>query len=152
MVWFELVIAGLLEVTWSVGLKHTHGFTRPIPSLLVGLAIIGSMLMLGRATRMLPIGTAYAVWVGIGVIGAALGGFLLFGEAMPPRRAFFLALLVVAIVGLKLTAGPSAPDAPGTAADDAPITPPAAAPTAEAEAAARSASAPAPPAACSDRA
>lgn len=124
MVWIELIVAGLLEVAWSVGLKHTHGFTRFVPSLLVALAIIASMLLLGRATRMLPIGTAYAIWVGIGVIGAAIGGTLLFGEAMPPRRAFFLVLLVVAIVGLKLTA-----PAPDTESD--PVSPQQAAMTAD---------------------
>lgn len=145
MVWIELIVAGLLEVAWSVGLKHTHGFTRFVPSLLVALAIIGSMLLLGRATRMLPIGTAYAIWVGIGVIGAAIGGTLLFGEAMPPRRAFFLVLLVVAIVGLKLSA--PAPDA-----EAEPVSPrQAAASAGEGEGAARPDSARVPPAASSDR-
>lgn len=143
MVWIELIVAGLLEVAWSVGLKHTHGFTRLVPSLLVALAIIGSMLLLGRATRMLPIGTAYAIWVGIGVIGAAIGGTLLFGEAMPPRRAFFLVLLVVAIVGLKLTA---------PAPESEPVSPRQAAVSAgEGEAAARPDSARVPPAAGLDR-
>lgn len=143
MVWIELIVAGLLEVAWSVGLKHTHGFTRLVPSLLVALAIIGSMLLLGRATRMLPIGTAYAIWVGIGVIGAAIGGTLLFGEAMSPGRVFFLVMLVVAIVGLKLTA--PAPDAE-------PVSPrQAAASAGEGEAAARPDSARVPPAAGSDR-
>lgn len=145
MVWIELIVAGLLEVAWSVGLKHTHGFTRFVPSLLVALAIIASMLLLGRATRMLPIGTAYAIWVGIGVIGAAIGGTLLFGEAMPPRRAFFLALLVVAIVGLKLTA-------PAPEPESEPVSPRQAAVSAgEGEAAARPDSARVPPAAGSDR-
>ena len=103
MVWIVLVVAGLLEVVWALGLKSTHGFTRLGPSVLTGAAIVASMLLLARAARTLPIGTAYAVWVGIGAAGAAIGGVLLFGEEMPPRRLAFLVLLVVAIVGLKLT-------------------------------------------------
>lgn len=104
MPWFVLVLAGLLEVVWSLGLKYTHGFTRPMPSAVTAAAIVSSMLLLARAARTLPIGTAYAVWVGIGVVGAAIGGVVLFDEAMPPLRAAFLALLVLSIVGLKLTA------------------------------------------------
>jgi quaternary ammonium compound-resistance protein SugE len=103
LAWFLLVLAGLLEVVWSLGLKYTHGFTRLVPSLITGTAMVGSMVLLARATRTLPIGTAYAVWVGIGALGAALGGVVLFHEAMPPLRALFIALLVASIVGLKLT-------------------------------------------------
>lgn len=105
MAWFMLFVAGLLEVVWALGLKYTHGFTRLVPSLVTGLAIVASMFLLARAARTIPIGTAYAVWVGIGALGAALGGVLLFDEAMPPLRVFFVALLVVSIVGLKLSAG-----------------------------------------------
>jgi quaternary ammonium compound-resistance protein SugE len=101
--WFVLFVAGLLEVVWSLGLKYTHGFTRPIPSVVTGAAIVGSMVLLARAARTLPIGTAYAVWVGIGAAGAAVGGALLFGEAMTAARTAFLVLLLVSIVGLKLT-------------------------------------------------
>lgn len=103
MAWFILVVAGLLEMVWAVGLKYTHGFTRPLPSALTAAAIIASMVLLARATRTIPIGTAYAVWVGIGAVGAAIGGALLLDEAMPPLRAVFLALLVASIVGLKAT-------------------------------------------------
>lgn len=103
MAWFTLVLAGILEVAWSIGLKYTQGFTRPVPTVFTLAAIVASMALLARATRTLPIGTAYAVWVGIGAAGAALGGVLLFGEAMPPKRLFFLALLLVSIAGLKLT-------------------------------------------------
>ncbi len=85
--------------------KYTDGFTRPIPSVLTGGAIAASMLLLARAARTLPIGTAYAVWVGIGAAGAALGGVILFQEAFTPVRAAFLTLLVVSIIGLTLTAG-----------------------------------------------
>lgn len=103
MAWYVLIAAGLLEVIWSLGLKYTHGFTRPLPSILTGLAIVASMVLLARAARTLPIGTAYAVWVGIGAIGAAVGGVVLFSEEMSPQRVLFLVLLVVSILGLKLT-------------------------------------------------
>lgn len=103
MAWLVLVVAGLLEVVWSLGLKLTHGFTRLVPSVVTGVAIVGSMLLLGRAAQTLPIGTAYAVWVGIGVVGATIGGVVLFDEPITLGRALFLAMLVVAIVGLKLS-------------------------------------------------
>lgn len=103
MVWLLLLLAGLLEVVWALGLKATDGFTRLWPSLLTGTAIVASMALLGQAARTLPIGTAYAIWVGIGALGAAIGGVVLYDEAIPPLRAVFLGLLVVSIVGLKLT-------------------------------------------------
>ncbi|CAN5845757.1 multidrug efflux SMR transporter [soil metagenome] len=103
MAWIVLFIAGLLEVGWAIGLKYTDGFSRPLPSVLTAAAIIASMFLLSLAARTLPIGTAYAVWVGIGAAGAAVLGMILFGEPRNPGRLFFLALLVVSIVGLKLT-------------------------------------------------
>jgi quaternary ammonium compound-resistance protein SugE len=102
--WFILIIAGLLEVVWSLGLKYTHGFSRVVPSAVTVVALIASVVLLERAARSIPVGTAYAVWVGIGVVGVALGGVVLFGEAMPPLRLVFTILLVVSIIGLKLTA------------------------------------------------
>lgn len=104
MAWLILLAAGLLEVVWSLGLKYTHGFTRPVPSVITGIAMVVSMLLLAQAVQTLPIGTAYAVWVGIGAMGAALGGVLLFGEVMSPSRAVFLVLLVISVLGLRLTA------------------------------------------------
>ena len=101
--WIALVLAGLLEVCWAVGLKYTDGFRKPLPSLLVILAIAASMFLLGWAARTLPIGTAYAVWVGIGACGAAILGIVLFGEPVTPARVGFLVLLLVSIVGLKAT-------------------------------------------------
>ncbi len=114
MAWVVLIAAGLLEVGWAVGLKYTDGFTRPLPSVLTGAAIVGSMVLLSIAARTLPIGTAYAVWVGIGAAGATVLGMILFGEPRTAGRLFFLALLVVAITGLKLTtpAGEPATRAP----------------------------------------
>ncbi len=105
MAWVWLIIAGFLEVAWAVGLKYTEGFTRPAPSVLTALAIAGSMVLLSVATKTLPIGTAYGVWVGIGAFGAGLLGIVLFGEAATPGRLFFLALLLVAVIGLKVTGG-----------------------------------------------
>jgi quaternary ammonium compound-resistance protein SugE len=101
--WAILVIAGLLEVCWAIGLKYTDGFRRPWPSLLVVLAICASMFLLSYAARSLPIGTAYAVWVGIGALGAAILGVVLFGEPVTIARVVFLAMLLVAIIGLKVT-------------------------------------------------
>lgn len=103
MAWIYLIIAGLLEACWAIGLKYTDGFTRPVPSILTAAAIIVSMFLLSFAARDLPIGTAYAIWVGIGTIGAAILGMILFDEPHHAGRLFFLALLIVALVGLKLT-------------------------------------------------
>ncbi|MCC9607310.1 SMR family transporter [Blastopirellula sp. JC732] len=105
MAWFILIVAGLLETGWAIGLKYTEGFTRPIPSLLTGAAIVVSMYLLSVAARTLPIGSAYVIWVGIGASGAALLGVWLLGETMSPARGFFLLLLVGSIIGLKLTSG-----------------------------------------------
>jgi quaternary ammonium compound-resistance protein SugE len=102
--WTLLLIAGLLETAWAIGLKYTHGFTRPLASVLTGLAIAGSMILLGLAAKELPIGTAYAVWVGIGAFGAAVLGMVLFKEPVTAGRIFFLVLLLVAVMGLKATA------------------------------------------------
>lgn len=104
MSWFKLIVAGLFEVGWAVGLKYTHGFTRPVPSVLTAAAIVASMWLLASAAKTIPIGTAYAVWVGIGATGAAILGVLVLREPLGAARAFFLALLIVAIVGLKATA------------------------------------------------
>jgi len=104
MAWIILFLAGLLEAGWAIGLKFTDGFTRPLPSLLTIIGIVVSMVMLSHAARTLPIGTAYAVWVGIGAAGAAVLGIFLLNESVNPGRLFFLGLLVVSIVGLKFTA------------------------------------------------
>jgi quaternary ammonium compound-resistance protein SugE len=105
MAWVLLVIAGLLETCWAIGLKYTEGFSRPIPTVLTVVAIIASMVLLGVAAKSLPIGTAYAVWVGIGALGAAVLGIFLFHEPVTPARVFFLALMLTSIIGLKVTSG-----------------------------------------------
>lgn len=104
--WMALLVAGLLEAGWALGLKVSDGFQRPVTSVLTVLAIGASMWLLATAAREIPIGTAYGVWVGIGAIGATVGGAVWLGEAMTWPRAAFLALLVVALVGIKLTSTP----------------------------------------------
>ncbi|WP_309570438.1 quaternary ammonium compound efflux SMR transporter SugE [Deinococcus sp.] len=105
MAWILLFVAGLLEVGWAIGLKYSEGFTRPIPTVLTVLCMVASMGLLGLAARTLPIGTAYGVWVGVGAVGAAILGVVLFHEPASAARMGFMALLVVAIVGLKVTGG-----------------------------------------------
>ncbi|QDV57911.1 DMT family transporter [Rosistilla oblonga] len=104
MSWVILVIAGLLEAGWAIGLKYTEGFTKLVPSVLTIAGIIASMYLLALAARTLPIGTAYAVWVGIGTFGAIVLGMTFLGEPVNAGRIFFLILLMVSIIGLKLTA------------------------------------------------
>ena len=103
MSWIILFIAGLLEVVWAIGLKYTHGFTRLTPSVITVTAMIGSIVLLSWAMRSLPVGTAYAVWTGIGAVGAAITGILLLGESASLARIASLALIVAGIVGLKLS-------------------------------------------------
>lgn len=104
MPWVLLIIAGLLEAGWAIGLKYTKGFTKLWPSVLTIAGIVVSMYLLAMAARTLPIGTAYAVWVGIGTSGAVILGMVLLGESANPWRIFFLALLMISIIGLKFTA------------------------------------------------
>ncbi len=104
MPWILLIIAGFLEAGWAIGLKYTHGFTKPVPSILTIAGIVSSMYLLACATRTLPIGTAYAVWVGIGSFGAIIFGMIFLGEPVNAGRIFFLVLLMVSFIGLKLTA------------------------------------------------
>ncbi len=101
--WIFLIIAGLLEVCWSIGLKYTYGFTKLMPSLFTLATLALSMYLLARAAQVIPIGTAYGIWVGIGALGAAIFGIVLFKESASPARIMFLAMLLVSIIGLKLT-------------------------------------------------
>ncbi len=105
MAWAILIVAGLLETGWAVGLRYSHGFTRPLPSVLTILGIIASMALLSWAVRTLPLGTAYAVWVGIGTAGTVILGIVLLDEPVSAARIGFLLLLLVAVVGLKFTSG-----------------------------------------------
>lgn len=101
--WIVLVIAGLLETCWAIGLKYTEGFTRLMPSVFTLVTLAASMYLLAKAAQSLPIGTAYAVWVGIGALGASILGVLLFKEPVTMARVGFMILLLVSIVGLKFT-------------------------------------------------
>lgn len=102
MGWTLLWIAGLCEVAWALGLKYTDGFRRPVPTLLTILAMAASMVLLARASRSVPIGTAYAVWTGVGILGTALGGIWLFHESRQPLRLASMALILLGLVGLRL--------------------------------------------------
>lgn len=102
MSWLLVVLSGLLEVAWAIGLKASAGFTRPLTSVLTVVGMFASFVLLSVATKTLPIGTAYAVWVGIGAFGTAVLGIVLFGEATSAGRLVSLALIVAGVVGLKL--------------------------------------------------
>ncbi|HET9586751.1 MAG TPA: quaternary ammonium compound efflux SMR transporter SugE [Bradyrhizobium sp.] len=102
MPWLVLAAAGLLEIGWAIGLKYTDGFTRLVPSVLTLAAMAGSIILLGLALKTLPIGTAYAVWTGIGAVGTALLGIILFDEPATAARLVSIGLIVSGIVGLKL--------------------------------------------------
>jgi quaternary ammonium compound-resistance protein SugE len=102
MNWILLIIAGLLEVGWAVGLKHTAGFTRLWPSVFTLATMAGSVGMLGLALRTLPLGTAYAVWTGIGTVGTAVFGMVMMGEPAGALRLLSIGLIVAGIAGLKL--------------------------------------------------
>jgi len=100
--WVLLLVAGLLEVGWAIGLKYTEGFTRLWPSVLTLAAMLGSVVLLGVAMKSLPVGTSYAIWVGVGAVGTAILGILLFGEPANAGRLVSLGLILAGIVGLKL--------------------------------------------------
>jgi len=102
MAWIVLTLAGLLEIGWAVGLKHTEGFTRLWPSVLTVTAMVASVALLGLALKTLPLGTAYAVWTGIGTVGTAILGMALFGEPAGAARLLCIAAIVGGIAGLKL--------------------------------------------------
>lgn len=101
--WIILLFAGLLEVCWAIGLKYTEGFTKLWPSVFTIATLAGSMYLLAKASQSLPIGTAYAVWVGIGAVGAGILGIVLFKEPVTMARIAFMTLLVVSIIGLKFS-------------------------------------------------
>ncbi len=102
MAWYILFIAGLMEVGWAIGLKYTEGFSRLVPSVLTLAAMTASVLLLALALKTLPVGTAYAVWTGIGAVGTALLGIVLFGDPATAARLGSIGLIVAGIVGLKL--------------------------------------------------
>lgn len=103
MNWLILIFAGLLEVIWAVGLKYTHGFTKPLPSLITVVAMAASFYCLSIAMRSLPLSIAYTVWVGIGMVGAVVFGILFLKEPLNPFKVFSLLLIMTGIIGLKLS-------------------------------------------------
>ncbi|HBO3482931.1 TPA: quaternary ammonium compound efflux SMR transporter SugE [Pseudomonas aeruginosa] len=103
MSWIILFFAGLFEVGWAVGLKYTEGFSKPLPTVLTALAMLVSLGLLGLAMKHLPLGTAYAVWTGVGAVGTVIAGIVLFGESMALLRLASVALIVCGLVGLKLS-------------------------------------------------
>lgn len=103
MSWIYLVIAGFLEIGWAIGLKYTEGWTRLYPSLLTAATMMASFYFLSLAVKTLPIGTAYAVWTGIGTVGAAVLGMVIFGESREVSKIICILLIVISIAGLKLT-------------------------------------------------
>ena len=102
MSWVYLVIAGLLEVAWATGLKYSEGFTKPIPIVLTAVSLVLSMGLLGWSVKTLPLGTAYAVWTGVGAVGTAIVGIALFKEPATAARLVCLGLIVAGILGLKV--------------------------------------------------
>jgi len=105
MFWIVLFVAGLFEVAWAIGLKYTESFTKLLPSVFTIVCMIISMGLLAYAVKHLPVGTAYAIWTGIGAVGTAILGIILFGESKELVRIFFIFLIVVGIVGLKVFSG-----------------------------------------------
>ena len=103
MNWIILVVAGLFEIAWAIGLKYTEGFTRLWPTIGTVVAMLISLGLLGVAMKSLPFGTAYAIWVGVGAVGTAMFGIVLFGESASAARLFSLALILAGIIGLKLS-------------------------------------------------
>jgi quaternary ammonium compound-resistance protein SugE len=103
MPWTLLFFAGLFEVAWAIGLKYSEGFSKPVPSALTVAAMIASVVLLGLAMKQLPVGTAYAVWTGIGTVGTVALGIVLMGDSATPLRLACLGLIMLGIVGLKLT-------------------------------------------------
>ena len=101
MAWVVLIVAGLFEIGWAIGLKYTEGFTRLVPTLATAASMVVSLGLLGIALKTLPVGTAYAVWTGVGSVGTALLGILLFGESTSALRLACIGLIVAGIIGLK---------------------------------------------------
>jgi len=104
MAWILLTLAGLFEIGWAIGLKYTEGFTRPMPTMLTAAAMVVSVVLLGLAIRTLPVGTAYAVWTGIGTVGTVILGIVLFAEPASALRLGCIAMIIAGIVGLKIAA------------------------------------------------
>lgn len=106
MAWINLIVAGIFEIGWAIGLKYTQGFTRLVPSVATVGAMIASFALLSRALKTIPVGTAYAVWTGIGATGTAILGMALFGESRDVLRILCIVLIIAGVVGLKIVSPP----------------------------------------------
>ena len=104
--WLYLFVAGCFEVVWALGIKYTEGFSKPVASVITVAAMVASVWLLALALKSIPVGTGYAVWVGIGAVGAAIGGVILFGESKSWPRIFCILLIVSGVIGLKLFSEP----------------------------------------------
>lgn len=102
MAWIALLLAGILEVCWAAGLKYSDGFTRPVPTIFTLITMAGSFWLLTFAMRSIPLGTAYAIWTGIGAVGAVIFGIIVLGEALNFARIMSIGLILAGIIGLKL--------------------------------------------------
>ncbi|MGV3755779.1 MAG: DMT family transporter [Verrucomicrobiota bacterium] len=116
MAWFYLFLGGALEIIWLIAMKYSNGFRNFWPSVIVVIALIASMIVVSLAIRTIPMGTAYAIWTGIGAAGGAIAGIILFNESKDWLRLLSIALIIAGIVGLKLTAPAESPAAPITGA------------------------------------
>ena len=105
MAWIYLLISGILEMGWAVGLKYTHGFSNLVPSILTLISMAASFLFLSLALRDLPISMAYAIWTGIGIVGTVIAGLILFQETLTPWQSLSVVLIVAGLIGLRLTSG-----------------------------------------------
>ena len=105
MAWIYLLIAGILEMGWAVGLKYTHGFSNLVPSIVTLISMAASFLFLSLALRDLPISMAYAIWTGIGIVGTVIAGLILFQETLTPWQSLSVVLIVAGLIGLRLTSG-----------------------------------------------
>jgi len=103
MAWFFLFIASVFEIGWAIGMKYTHGFTKLVPSVVTLVSMVLSVYLLSLATKEIPIGTAYAVWTGIGIAGTSILGVILFDETVEVLKVVFISMILIAIVGLKIT-------------------------------------------------
>lgn len=106
MIWIILFIAGLFEIIWAIGLKYTDGFTKPLPSIITIISMMISIALLSHSVKHIPLGTAYAIWTGIGAAGTAILGIILFQESKQILRIIFILIIVIGIIGLKLVESP----------------------------------------------
>ncbi|MFE4708125.1 DMT family transporter [Peribacillus simplex] len=103
MAWIYIILAGLLEIVWVIGLKYSHGFTKIIPSIVTVVIIIFSFFLLSKALHSIPLGTGYSIFTGLGTVGTVVTGMLFFGETINPLKVFFVALMIFGIIGIKIS-------------------------------------------------